>query len=301
MENLQVMVVLFTIVIIGYVLNKKKMMGGDFDKKLSAIVVNVTCPLLILSSVTGDTLPDRNLILPLMGVGILTYILLTAVAFTVPKIITRDREKQGMVGFALMFANVGFIGYPVVASIFGDTAVFYAALLNMANTFFIFTVGVTLIKGEGSLHKFNPKGLLSPPMIAAYLSIVIVAFGWHVPAIVAKPVTMVGNITVPASLMIIGSSMGQLPLRQMLGGRDALITSFLRLTVVPVSVYFLFRLLGVNELVNGINMVVIAMPVASFGTMFCLKYDRDVRMMTSMTFVTTLASVITIPLIAYFL
>lgn len=297
MQNLEVMVVLFIIVILGYVACKLGYMGDKFDKKLSSIVVDITCPLLVLSSVMGDELPDRTLILPLLGVGFLTYILLLVFGFWVPRLITKNHDDQGMIGFALMFANVGFIGYPIVSSIFGSHAVFYAALLNMPNTFFIFTAGVMLIKGEYSLKQFNPKVLVSPAMLGAFLAAIIVALGIHTPDIIARPVTMVGNITVPAALMIIGSSMAKLPIREIIGSPKVYITALLRLTIVPLSIYFLFKAYGVSDLVNNINTVVIAMPVASFGTMFCLKYGRNPSLITETTFITTLGSIITIPLI----
>ena len=297
MQNLEVMVVLFIIVILGYVACKLGYMGDKFDKKLSSIVVDITCPLLVLSSVMGDELPDRTLILPLLGVGFLTYILLLVFGFWVPRLITKNHDDQGMIGFALMFANVGFIGYPIVSSIFGPHAVFYAALLNMPNTFFIFTAGVMLINGEYSLKQFNPKVLVSPAMLGAFLAAIIVALGIHTPDIIARPVTMVGNITVPAALMIIGSSMAKLPIREIIGSPKVYITALLRLTIVPLSIYFLFKACGVSDLVNNINTVVIAMPVASFGTMFCLKYGRNPSLITETTFITTLGSIITIPLI----
>ena len=297
MQNLEVMVVLFIIVILGYVACKLGYMGDKFDKKLSSIVVDITCPLLVLSSVMGDELPDRTLILPLLGVGFLTYILLLVFGFWVPRLITKNHDDQGMIGFALMFANVGFIGYPIVSSIFGPHAVFYAALLNMPNTFFIFTAGVMLIKGEYSLKQFNPKVLVSPAMLGAFLAAIIVALGIHTPDIIARPVTMVGNITVPAALMIIGSSMAKLPIREIIGSPKVYITALLRLTIVPLSIYFLFKACGVSDLVNNINTVVTAMPVASFGTMFCLKYGRNPSLITETTFITTLGSIITIPLI----
>lgn len=245
MENLKVMVVLFIIVVLGYVACKLGYMGDKFDKKLSAIVVDITCPLLVLSSVMGDDLPDRTLILPLIGISFLTYILLLIFGFWVPRLITRNHDDQGMIGFALMFANVGFIGYPIVSSIFGHQAVFYAALLNMPNTFFIFTAGVMLVKGEYSLKQFNPKVLVSPAMIGAFLAALLVALGIHTPEVIARPVTMVGNITVPAALMIIGSSMARLPLREIIGSPKVYVSSFLRLVVVPLSIYFLFKLCGV--------------------------------------------------------
>ena len=297
MQNLEVMVMLFTMVILGYAACKLGYMGDKFDKKLSSIVVDITCPLLVLSSVMGDEMPDRSLILPLVGMGFLTYIILLVFGFWVPRFISKNHDDQGMIGFSLMFANVGFIGYPIVASIFGPKAVFYAALLNVPNTFFIFTAGVMLVKGEYSIRQFNPKVLLSPALIGAFIAALLVAFGVHTPEMIARPITMVGNITVPAALMIIGSSMARLPLREIIGSGKVYATSFLRLVIVPLSVYFLFRLCGVNTLINNINTVVIAMPVASFGTMFCMKYGRNPSLMTEATFITTLFSIITIPLI----
>lgn len=294
---MEVMVMLFTMVILGYTACKLGYMGDKFDKKLSSIVVDITCPLLVLSSVMGDEMPDRSLILPLVGVGFLTYIILLVFGFGVPRFISKNHDDQGMIGFSLMFANVGFIGYPIVASIFGPKAVFYAALLNVPNTFFIFTAGVMLVKGEYSIRQFNPKVLLSPALIGAFIAALLVAFGVHTPEMIARPITMVGNITVPAALMIIGSSMARLPLREIIGSGKVYATSFLRLVIVPLSVYILFRLCGVNTLINNINTVVIAMPVASFGTMFCMKYGRNPSLMTEATFITTLFSIITIPLI----
>ena len=297
MENVEIMVILFTIVVLGYALCKLGYMGDKFDQKLSSIVIDVTCPALILSSVMGAELPDRSLILPLLGIGFLTYILLLVYGFWVPRFVSKSRDEQGMIGFALMFANVGFIGYPIVSAIFGPKAVFYAALLNIPNTFFIFTAGVMLVKGEHNMKSLSAKVLFSPAMIAAFVAALMVAFGVRTPDIIARPVTMVGNITIPAALMVIGSSMARLPLKEIIGSPKVYIASLLRLVVVPLSVYFLFRFCGVSDVINNINTVIIAMPVASYGTMFCMKYGRNPSLMTEMTFITTLGSILTIPLI----
>lgn len=297
MENIEIMVILFTIVVLGYALCKLGYMGDKFDQKLSSIVIDVTCPALILSSVMGAELPDRSLILPLLGIGFLTYILLLVFGFWVPRFVAKSRDEQGMIGFALMFANVGFIGYPIVSAIFGPKAVFYAALLNIPNTFFIFTAGVMLVKGEHNMKSLSAKVLFSPAMIAAFVAALMVAFGVRTPDIIARPVTMVGNITIPAALMVIGSSMARLPLKEIIGSPKVYVASLLRLVVVPLSVYFLFRFCGVSDVINNINTVIIAMPVASYGTMFCLKYGRNPSLITEMTFVTTLGAILTIPLI----
>ncbi|UKK59774.1 AEC family transporter [Prevotella communis] len=294
------MITLFVIVVVGYAAGKLGYMGGDFDRKLSSLVINWTCPALILSSsMTGD-LPDRQYILPLLGISVLTYVVLTALAWGFSRLLTKRIEHRGILSFAMVFGNVGFMGYPVVASIFGHQAVFYAAVLNVVNTFAVFTIGTMMITGgEGSdRERFNKKVLYSTPMLSAYLSMLIVALGIdNIPGYVSQPLTMIGNITVPAALLIIGSSMSQLPLRALLGTPIVYATTLLRLAVLPLGVHFLCRALGFDPFVTNINTVVIAMPVATYGTILCLKYGRDTTLIAELTFITTLLSMLTIPLL----
>ena len=334
MENITVMTALVIIVVIGFIAGKIGYMNEEFDKKLSALIVNITCPALILSSTMGETLPDREMILPLLGISFLTYILLTGVSFTLPRMLTRRKEDEGIVGFALMFGNVGFIGYPIVASIFGQTAIFYAAILNVANTFFVFTIGNLLVANSNDTlrydtaqaptireqahydngnekvnvnvsvrnslkRKFEKKVLYSTPMLSAYLSMVIVALGIdNIPEAISKPLTMIGNITVPGALMIIGSTMAQLSGRAMLGNVTVYATSLFRLVLIPLAFYWLFTWMGYDPYVVNINTVIIAMPVATYGTILCLINNRDTTLMTELTFTTTIISMVTIPLLA---
>ena len=291
---------LFVIVIVGYMAGKLGYMGGEFDRKLSSLVINWTCPALILSSAMTGELPDRRFILPLLAISVVTYLVLTGVAFWLPRFLTRRKDDEGVVGFAMMFGNVGFMGYPVVASIFGHEAVFYAAVLNVVNTFAVFTVGTILVTGKGEVEgpHFQKKVLYSAPMLSAYLTMLIVALEIDdIPACISQPLTMIGDITVPAALLIIGSSMSQLPLRALMGNATVYITTVMRLVVVPVAMYFLCLLLGFDPYVVNINTVVIAMPVATYGTILCLKYNRDTSLMAEVTFITTLLSMITIPLL----
>ena len=295
----EVMMTLFAIVIVGYVAGRLGYMGGEFDKRLSSLVINFTCPALILASAMTGDLPDRRLILPLLGISALTYVLLTGVAFLLPRFLTKQKDDEGIVGFALMFGNVGFMGYPVVASIFGQQAVFYAAVLNVVNTFAVFTIGTILILGNlGDGRHFQKKVLYSTPMLSAYLAMLIVALGIdNIPSVISQPLTMIGNITVPAALLIIGSSMSQLSVRTMLGNPTVYATTLFRLMLIPVGFYYLFSALGFDPYVVDINTMVIAMPVATYGTILCLKYNRSTTLITEVTLITTLLSMLTIPLL----
>lgn len=308
----QVMLTLFAIVVVGYIAGKLGYMGGTFDKKLSKVVIDITCPALILSSAMTGELPDRRYILPLLGISVLTYLLLTGVALLLPRFLTKKKDDEGVIGFAMMFGNVGFMGYPIVASIFGHEAVFYAAVLNVVNTFTVFTIGTMLIVGknlestveekEMSRKKMLRKVLYSTPMLSAYLTMLIVALEIKdIPEFISQPLTMIGNITVPAALLIIGSSMSQLPLRALLGNGTIYATTLMRLAILPVGIHYLMTLLGFSSFVVGINTVVIAMPVATYGTILCLRHGKDTTLITEVTFITTLLAMISIPLLVTFL
>ena len=302
MANINIMLILLAIVIVGYVAGKLKYMGGDFDRRLSNIIIDITCPALILSSTMGGKLPDRSLILPLLGISLLTYVLLAIAAWTLPRWLTKKSEDRGTVGFALMFGNVGFIGYPIVGAIFGHEAVFYAAILNVVNTLTVFTAGVMLMNGERQRMAFQSKILVSTPMISAYLAILIVALGIdNIPSVISQPITMIGGITVPGALLIIGSSMSRLSWRMMLGSGVVYVTTAFRLLILPLLLYVIFRTMGFDSLVVNINTLVIAMPVATYGTILCLRYGRDTALITEITFISTLLSVLTIPLVAQLL
>lgn len=295
------MIILFILVIIGYFLSKKKMMDADFDRKLSALVINVTCPSLILSSVMGDTLPDKSFIIPLLIVGFATYVILIGGAFLLPHYLPVKVSDRGIYSFMLAFGNVGFIGYPIVASIFEPSAVFYASILNFPSTLLVFVFGTLFISGGQGKIRFDWRTLYCPAMIASYLSILIVVTGWIPPKVLSTPFVLLGNITVPAALLIVGSAIAHVPIRRMFSNTAIYLMSALRLILVPLLILYLSRLCRVEETIANINAILAGMPVASYGTLFCIQYEKGETIMAEGTFITTLLSVITIPLLTMFL
>lgn len=295
---------LFLVVIAGFIGGKTQIMTQTLSKGLSGLIVNLSCPALILASTMGDVIPDRNLIIPLLLIGTITYVILLTLASYLPKLMGVKVEEQGIFSFMLAFGNVGFIGYPVVASIFGPEAVFYASVLNVPNTITVFIWGAQFVAGKEASGNILQR-LYSPGLIGTYLSILVVAFQWHAPLIVSQPLTLIGNITVPGSLLIIGYSISQIPARHMAGGLKVFLMAPLRLLLLPLAVYGIFQLINeipgieFNETSIAINTLIIAMPVASFGTIFCLKFGKDETVMAQGTFLTTFLALLTIPLMAW--
>ena len=289
---------LIIIVIAGFISHKRGIINEEFERKLSGFVIKVTCPALLISSTMGDKMPDREHIPMLLLVSLLTYVILIPLAYIQPVLMRVKRDLRGMYSFMLTYSNVGFIGYPVVASIFGSDAVFYACILNVFNTITVFIWGVMFISGENLKDGFRFRLFVSPAMIATYISVIIVVLNLHTPKAIAMPLSILGNMTVPSSLIVIGAALAEIPTRKMVGTPHIFIMCFLKLLVLPLLVYYAMIMIGIDTRISSINMILIAMPVASFGTMFCMQMGKDETTMSQGTFWTTLLSVVSIPLLA---
>lgn len=295
------MTVLFLIVALGFIAAKIRLFPRIFAKRLSALVINITLPALIFSSVSDSShLPDPSAILPLLLLSTGSYVFLSLIAGLLTHALPFPRKEEGIYRFMLIFGNVGFIGYPVVCSIFGQEAIFYACVLNMPNALFVFTLGSYLItKGKNSgSNPFRIWDILSPSMLASILSILLVFLKWEMPSILGDTFKSLGGITVPASLMIIGSSMARIHPREMPGSPPLYMVVALHLILLPYLLNVICRMLPVDAELVHINTIVMGMPVASFGTLFCLQYGVDDKSMTQGTFLSTLLSTASIPLLA---
>ena len=292
------MAILFVIIVVGFIARKTKLQDHVFDRTLSRFIIYISCPCLVLSSVLGDTVPPRELVIPLIAVGLASYVVVLLVAWLCGRLFTHKAEDRGLYSFMLTFGNVGFIGYPVVAAIFGHEAIFYASVLNFANSLFIYSLGPILVAGKSgeSKQKLSLTFLISPVMCASYLSIGIVLLQYQgCPRIISEPLQLLGSITVPGALLIIGSSIAQMSPRQILGNISIYVMCFCRLFILPLFVYFLSLLITDSALVITINTVLFAMPVATVGVMMCLMANRDEMLMAKGIFISTLLSMLTIP------
>lgn len=109
---------------------------------------------------------------------------------------------------------------------------------------------------------------------------------------------MLGDITTPAALMVIGSSLADMPVKEMFSNGKIYLFAAFRLLILPMVVFFLYRMFVTDTLLLGVCVIISAMPVATNGTMLCLQYNADEKLMAQGTFITTLASLVTIPVLA---
>jgi predicted permease len=294
------MAVLFLILALGYIANKTKILNVAGNKLLSRLVVNVTMPCLMLSSVMDGTVNatgSQALVFSLLTVAALALAFL--IAWPVPVLIGVPREERNLIRFLMIFGNIGFMGYPVVGAIFGNSGLFYVTLINIPFNIITFTLGILLISGKNS--KLSVGMLLSPSLIASLASVLLFAVHVTVPAFIADTASIVGHMTTPAAMLIIGSSLAEIPVREVFSEVRLYPVALVKLIVIPVALWFILHFFIADAQMLGILIVETGMPTATIATMLSLQYGGNDRLASKGIFITTLLSVVTIPLLVLLL
>jgi len=293
------MMVLFLILAMGYVAGKTKVMTIDGNKNLSLLVNNITNPCNILYSAlcTDHALSNREVI-ELIGIAVAMYILLIACAQLIPRLLKVPRDQTGQYKFMMIFSNVGYMGIPVVAAIFGQEAVFCVSIFVMVFYVFIYTYGIYLICGGGLDGRFQWRSLLSPMMVSSFAGIICYLCNIRVTGVLEATLDMVRMVTTPCAMLIIGCALSTISLKTVFFNWRLYIVALLKLLVIPCAAYICLKPIITNSIVLGAMVTIMAMPIASNFTMLSAQYDRDQKLAASSVFITTLLSVLTIPLLA---
>lgn len=305
LEIFQQMVTLFAIVGVGYGARRLGVMGDSFDRQLSRVIINLSLPAMILGAVlTTEELPPLQDILLTFGLACASYGIIIAIAYGLTAAMRIHAGNRGVFKFMLCFGNVGFIGFPVLTALFGTEALIYAAVFNLPFNFLIFTIGVIFLAQDNADRakvKLSLRKLVSPAIISCLIAIACTLLGIHGVPVLGDALSTLGSLTTPAALLIIGSSLASLPVRELIGGPRLWVASVFRLLVNPLAIWFVFHFFVEDPLLLAVIVVVSGMPVATNGTMLCYQYGGNSHTMAQGTFVTTVLSLVSIPVLTAFL
>lgn len=294
----QTMLKLFLLLVLGFVLFKCHIFDEYTNKKISALIVNVASPMLIISSIAGVEGNDKSIVFLMIGAGILMYIGFIILGKIINRIFPFPKKDWPVYECMVVFANTGFMGYPVLLDVFGQEAVFYASLIHMAFNFFVYTYAIMcLTKGDDSEFKLNFKQLLTPGIVLIFIGILIYLFDIQLPSVLMDTVNSVGSLTAPLSMMMIGSSLAVYPIKDSFTDWRSYVFAFVRLIIVPFVTMIVCRLLHINPYYANITIITNAMPVGSMVLMLATQYNANVEIVTRNIVVSTLLSVITIPIV----
>lgn len=303
-------VIIFVLLAIpGLILVKTKLLKNEQSSALSSLLMYVGMPFLIFSSTIGVAFSGNLIkgILIVAGIGTLIVFIFFFVLFLIFDLKKYSDEltkkKNGMIKFAIMFSNNGFLGLPLASAVFGiQSEIFiYVAALNIITNTLIYTIGIYLISGDKKAIKAKSV-LLNPVMVAFIIGIIFNLLNAknYVPE-VTNYASYLSNLVTPLSMIIMGMKLGAIKFSSLFLTSKMYIVSLLKLIVLPtIAVLFAMIFNLSNEIILGL-FVAFAMPTAGLAPTIADKYNGDTQNGVIYTLGSTILSIFTIPVCYYLL
>lgn len=297
---LQQMIVLFILMILGYYMRRKDILSDEMCKSLSWIVVNIANPAMILSgSVNSENgIAGEELLMTMaLAVGIFAGLIL--ISLIIPIVLRVPGRSAGVYRVMTIFSNIGFMGFPVISALYGTEALLYASVFLIPFNLLIYTYGILALKSnDGQKEKLDLKKVLNIGVLCCILSIILSFVQIPMPSFVKTTISTLSNLTAPLSMMVIGASMATIDIKELFMDVKLLLFAVLKLVVIPVAGLFLLKTFIYSEMLLGVCMVMIATPVASMTAMLAQQYDGDYELASRSVALTTILSVVTMPLVS---
>lgn len=292
-------IILFLIILVGVYASKKKIITDEGNKNLSSFLLNIALPFLILSSFNYNISKEEihNAILIFFySAAIHIFLILVSKLFC----LKYKKDTSIVTRCALIYSNAGFMGYPLMAGLYGKIGVFYTAIYGIPYNILLFTYGTMLFSKTSS--KENKKDsikkiILNPGIISIVLGSILLITNIKLPYPLSQAISLVGNMTTPIAMLIVGAMLSNINFKEMFKEPIVYYISFIKLIIIPLLVFALVTLLGSTRLLRSICVLLEATPAAVVCSAFATQYNLEKDLAAKLVFVTTLFSIITIPII----
>ncbi len=299
-------VVMFILLLVGYLLYKRKLLGEDAAKQLSNIALSVINPIVIFNAYQKDF--NSRLAIGLLYAVILALVSQAVLVLAAKMAVRKKNENFRIERFALAYSNCAFMGIPLVEATFGSEGVFYLTAYITAFNLFMWTHGVVLMSGEsGKTPAERAKSLLkiliSPSIIAIILGLLCFFIGIRMPSIIALPLEYLGSMNTPLAMLVSGATIAKAGILKGFKCPRIYFLQLFKLIIVPMLLALLFipvRMAGVSSIITNVVLIAAAAPTASATIMFSYKYNRDAEYASGHFALSTIAGVLTMPLVLAF-
>ena len=289
-------IMLFLVALVGTASRKLGYLNDETIKGVTKLVVNITVPCLMIANMQrpfdAQVLKNFLITLGLSSAFILLSILAGLVLFS-----RRDQKRRAALANLLGFSNCGFMGYPIILAVNPDWMI-YAVAYNVSYTLITWTLGVSLYRGLKNLSL--KKALLNPNVIAALTGFALFCANVTLPQIPAELLSMLGGLTTPLTMLLIGTRMVGLRMHDF-KDVDYHLSAFMRLVVLPVLVFLAMKVIPAAPQVAGTLLLLTAMPCATVSAMQAELYDGDAVFASRAIAYSTLLSVLTVPVLSMLL
>ena len=299
---------LFLMLCIGFLLAHFDLLDPHTKQKLTKILLYVTTPMMMI-----DAFYDRMLMLEqqndsgTVSVGMLFmysfgfYLVLIVLSLLLVFAVRTPKPERRLYVFMTIFGNVGFMGFPVVQSVYGTEGLFYAAILNSVFNIFVYTFGVVLMGGASGKAGAIPwkKLLLTPAVLCTAVGIVIFVCKIHLPDILADTCDTLGGLTSPLAMMVVGANLNGMKLREMITNHRMNVYVLLRQIALPLVFWLIIRPTVSHPVLAPTLLLLACMPVANTTALFATEYNGNEKLASQGIFLTTLFSLVSFPLIIW--
>lgn len=298
---LKQMVMIFALILTGYFLYKKKLISGAASKDLSAIVVDVCCPALIISSMFQDMSGiSRKNVAIVAAAGIVYYAFLILLGFGFAKFLKVPKKDKEAYVLMTVFGNLGFIGLPVASAILGHESILYVVIFNFLYNIVIFTFGIMLVKKGVEGVERSWKDIFTPGFVSCFIAFAIYWFDLTVPASVQSVVHYCANACTFLSMLVIGMSVVGMKPAAVFGNRRLLLFTGIRFVLVPVVAALLLQSVLTDYIMRATVVLMLALPAGNMPVMLAEQYGKDAHAISESIILSTLLSVVTITFVFMF-
>ena len=300
---------LFIIMLEGFVVAKLKVITEEVNKGISKIVLNVTFPLLIFTTFATKDISFQILVncAYILLFSYVSLFVLFSTGFLSSKLLKLKPFSSSVHILHTIHGNIAFLGFPIIASIYGSIGLLYASFFILANDSVLWTLGVYLLNKNSDLKKHSNVflHLVNPNIIALLLGIVIMLLQLKLPSKVLLPFEDVGHVTIVLSMIYIGATLSYIKLERIVKNIHVIVLTFNKLLLIPILLLFVFKAimllfhLNIENIALSIVIIEVSMPAMTTIAILAKEYNSDYIQATENILITTIASIFSIPFVIY--
>lgn len=288
-------IILLLLIVIGYILTKTKVLTDKGVKSMTDMVLYLVTPCVIIKSFTREF--DKSLLKNLLISFLIAF--LVHIAFIVlSRLLMRSKNKDSekVLQFGIIFSNCGYMSIPLQQALLGDMGTFYGSSYIAIFNVFVWSYGILLMSGDKKY--LSPKKLIiNPGIIGVTVGLLIFLLSIPVPKPVSETVSYMASLNTPLPMIIIGFHLANSNLLNGLKDIKCLYSMLLKLIVFPLLAFGCMYLCGVRDTLLISAVISVSAPTAAITTMFSAKYERNTALSANMVSLSTIASLLTMPLI----
>ncbi len=294
----QNVLMLFLLMFVGFICQRTRLLTDSAVKACANVVLYIATPCVIIKSCMRAF--DAQLLVGFLitiAIATATHLLLILIARLCFNGKVEDRRR--LFRFATVFSNAGYMAIPLQQAILGEEGVFYCAAYVIVFNIILWTYGVKVMSGDNE----NISGLklvLNPGILGVIIGLAIFLLSIPVPAMLGNAIGQLASLNTPVPMLIVGYYMAKTDLAAAFRDIKSYVCIFIRLIAMPLIALGTMLLCGIQGNLLVSCMICIATPVATACTMFATRYDRNPLLSVNLVSISTLFSVITMPLLIAF-